>query len=82
MGIRFSIRSEKAHAASGTLGIVLKRITSIYLPKLSEGISIDMFKSEYLPYETSETYRTILTEHERRCAVAMVETQRQLLRGV
>jgi len=84
MGIKFRLgmRDGKGYAALATFGVVLKRIASFRLPNLREGISVDMLRSEYLPYEASETYRRILIEFDCRRAETMVETQRQLLRGV
>jgi len=76
------MQGEKGHAVLTTFGAVLRRIASVRLPNLSEGISVDMFKSEYLPYEASETYRKILTEFDCRRTETLVETHRQLLRGV
>jgi len=82
MGIRLGMRGGKGYAALATFGAVLRRIASeVRLPNLSESISVDMFTSEYLPYEASETYRKILTEFDCKRAETLVETQRQLLRG-
>jgi len=84
MGIRFrlGIRGGKGYAAFATFGVVLRRIASVRLPNLREGISVDMLTSEYLPYEASETCRRILTEFDCRRAETIVETQRILLRGL
>lgn len=81
MGIKLGMRGGKGYAAFATLGVVLKRIASVRLPNLRECIAIDMFTSEYLPYEASETYHRILAEFECRRSETLVETQRQLLRG-
>lgn len=76
------MRGGKGYATLATFGVVLRRIASVRLPNLRESISVDMFTSEYLPYEASETYRRILTEFDCRRAERLVETQRLLLRGV
>lgn len=76
------MRGGKEYTAPATFGDVLRRIASVRLPNLREGISVDMLTSEYLPYEASETYRRILAEFDCRRAETLVETQRQLLRGV
>jgi len=76
------MRGGKEYAAFAAFGAVLKRIASVRLSNLRECISVDMFTSEYLPYEASETYHRILAEFECRRSETLVETQRQLLRGV
>jgi hypothetical protein len=75
------IRGGNGYAAHTTFGGILRRIASVRLPDLKESLSVDMLKSEYLPYEASETYRRILTEFDCKRAETLVETQRQLLRG-
>jgi len=83
MGIRSRLGVEKGIRYSGLAAVsgVLRRVTSIQLPSLRESMSIDMFKSDYLPYKASQTYRRIMTEFECTRTLAVVETQRQLLRG-
>jgi hypothetical protein len=66
----------------GSLGSSLRRIVANRLPVLRENISVDMFASNYLPYEASRTYRTIMIELDSKRAQALMETQRQLLRGI
>jgi hypothetical protein len=56
----------------------LRRVISIRLPNLRESISVDMLKSDYLPYKASQTYRKIMTEFDRTRTLAVFETQRQL----
>ena len=82
MGIRLGMLGGKGYAALATFGVVLRRIASVRFPNLREGLSVDMLTSEYLPYEASETYRRILSEFDCRRAETLVETQRQLLRGM
>lgn len=84
MEIRFRPvgHAEKTHAMLATFGAALRRIVSVRLPNLREGISVDMLTSAYLPYEASQTYHKILAEFDCRRAETLVETQRQLLRGI
>lgn len=46
------------------LGTIFGRVTAIRLGVFHEGIAAGMLAAEYLPYEASETYRTIKTELE------------------
>ena len=83
MGIRSRLGVQKGIRYIGLAAVsgVLRRVTSIHLPSLRESISIDMFTSDYLPYKASQTYRRIMTEFDCTRTLAVVETQRQLLRG-
>ena len=73
----------KVHSrVMSNLGASLRRIVANRLPVLKENISVDMFASNYLPYEASRTYRTIMIELDSKRSQALVETQRQLLRGI
>ena len=46
------------------LGTILRRVASIHSDVFHEGIAAGMFTAEYLPYQASESYRTIKTELE------------------
>jgi hypothetical protein len=77
LGVQRGIRFEGLSVISG----VLRKVASIRLPILREGISVDMLKADYLPYKASQTYRKIMTEFDRERALAVFETHRQLLRS-
>lgn len=83
MGIRSRLGVQKVIGNTGLAVVsgVLRRVTSIRLPSLRESISVDMLTSAYLPYEASQTYRRIMAEFDCMRTQAVVETQRQLLRG-
>jgi len=63
------------------LEAIFKRVTAIRLDVLHEGIPAGLFVAECLPYEASETYRTIKTEFERNRTKAMIEVRKQVMRG-
>ena len=83
MGIRSKLGVEKGIRYIGLAAVsgVLRRITSIHLMNIRESISIDMFTSDCLPYKASQTYRRIMTEFDCTRTMAVVETQKILLRG-
>jgi len=83
MGIRSRLGVQRGIGVEGLAVIsgVLKRVASIRLPILREGISVDMLKADYLPYKASQTYRKIMTEFDHTRTLAVFETQRQLLRS-
>ena len=83
MGIRSRLGVERGIRYVGLAAVagVLRRITSIHLMSLRESISIDMFTSDCLPYKASQTYRRIMTEFDCTRTLAVVETQKILLRG-
>lgn len=84
MGIRSRLGVQKGIGYTGLAAVsgVLRRVTSIRLPSFRESISVDMLKSEYLPYEASQTYRRIMIEFDCTRTMAMVETQKQMLRSI
>jgi hypothetical protein len=84
MGIKSRLGVQRGinYAGLSVVSGVLRRAISIRLPNLRESISVDMLTCEYLPYEASQTYRGIMTEFDCTRSVAMVETQRHLLRGI
>jgi hypothetical protein len=63
------------------LGVVLRRVGQIRLPNLKERIPVEMFVSNYLPYEAEKTYRTIMIEFECNRGQTSVEVQKYLTRG-
>lgn len=80
--IRLGMRGGNGFSALKTLTVAMKRIASIRLPDMKESVSVGMFTSEYLPYEASETYRKIMIEFNNTRSETLVETQRQLMRGI
>ncbi len=79
---RLGVGAKNNYGIIASLGVALKRVAQIRLPTLSEGISVDMFVSNYLPYDAAKTYRTIMTEFDCRRTQTVVEVQRHLLRGL
>jgi hypothetical protein len=76
LGVQRGIRFEGLAVISGVLR---RRIASIRLPSLREGISVDMLKPDYLPYKASQTYRKIMTEFDHTRTLAIFEVKRQQL---
>jgi hypothetical protein len=83
MQIRFKggLRTRTEFGLVKPLETALRRITAIRLDVFREGIPAGLFSAGYLPYEASETYRTIKTEFERNRLNAMMEVRKQTLRG-
>jgi hypothetical protein len=80
MEIKFKIGAEGKTLSGVTagLGAYIRRIVKVSLPTSMEGISVDMFASDWLPYQASKTYRTILAESDCRRAQTIIELQRSL----
>ena len=62
------------------LNAVARRASALHMNIFPESIAIGMFTSEYLPYEASQTYRTIKTELEYRRSNSLVEARSQTYR--
>jgi len=79
---RISVGGKTHYGVIASLGVALKRVAEIRVPTLRESLSVDMFTSNYLPYEASRTYRTIMTEFDCRRAQTIVEVRRHSMRGL
>lgn len=84
MEIRFrmGVRAEVYHRAIAKLGTAAKRVAEVRLLTLRDGISIDMFASDSLPYQATKTYRAIMNEFNYRRTQVQIEARRDLLRGM
>jgi len=82
MGIRsrLGVGGKTPLRAIANLGAAIKRAADVLLPTSRETISLDMLGSNWLPYQASKTYRTIMTESDCRRAQATSEVQRLLRR--
>ena len=80
MGIRARLGAELGPSLStiADFGATIKRAASVLFPKSRESISCDMFASNYLPYQASKTFRTIIAESNCRRAQTITEVQRSL----
>jgi len=78
---RLGLAGKTHWGAAASLGVVLRRVGQIRRLSLEEGIPVEMFVSSNLPYKAEKTYRTIMIEFECKRSQAMVEAQRQALRG-
>jgi hypothetical protein len=80
MGIRsrLGVYNGIGNGVFAVISGALRRVASIRLPNLRECISVDMIKSDYLPYKASQTYRKIMTEFDHTRTSAVFETRRQL----
>ena len=83
MEIKFrgGLRTRAEFGLVKPLETVFRRIAAIRLDVLRDGIPAGLFAAGCLPYEASETYRTIKTEFERNRLNAMIEVRKQTLRG-
>jgi len=79
--IKGGLRTRREFGFVKSLETIFKRVTAIRLDVLHEGIPAGLFVAEFLPYEASETYRTIKTEFERNRIKAMIEVRKQIMRG-
>jgi hypothetical protein len=57
------------------LGVIAKKMSAVSVNGFHGGIDVGMFTAEYLPYQASETYRTIKTELECQRSRALVEAR-------
>jgi len=82
MGIRskLGVEGKTPLRVIANLGASIKRATDILLPTSRESMSMDMLASNWLPYQASKTYRTIMTESDCIRAQTIVEVQRFLRR--
>jgi len=80
MGIRskLGVEGKTTLRSIANLGVTIKRATEALLPTSRESIPLDMLDSNWLPYQASKTYRTIMTEFDCRRAQTIVEVQRLL----
>jgi hypothetical protein len=80
MGIRFrlGVEGRKSLGSITSLGISIKKAIDIFLPDSRESISKDMLVSEYLPYQASKTYKTIMTEYDCRRTQIRAEVRQSL----
>ena len=62
------------------LNMLAKRVFTLRVNVFHEGIAIGMFTAKYLPYEASQTYRTIKAEFEYQRSKALVEAHTQTYR--
>jgi hypothetical protein len=81
MGMLSRLEGKTQYGVVANLGSLFRRLTEYRLP-VRETVSVDMFASSYLPYEASRTYRAIMIEFDSRRSQTLMETQRQLLRGM
>ncbi len=63
------------------LGVIAKKVSTLRVTRsFHEGIDIGMFTAGCLPYEASETYRTIKIEFECQRSKTLVEARSQTCR--
>lgn len=62
------------------LDTLARRVFTLRMNMFREGIAIGMFTAKYLPYEASQTYRTIKSEFEYQRSRALVEAHSQTYR--
>jgi hypothetical protein len=62
------------------LNAIARKVSALRVNAFHEGIAIGMFTAEYIPYEASQTYRTIKTEFEYRRSRVLVEAHSQTYR--
>ena len=65
---------------SKNLNAMMSRLSALRVNTFHESIAIGMFTSQYLPYEASQTYRTIKAEFEYQRSRALVEVHLQTCR--
>jgi len=71
----------KAHVGLfKNLNAIVRKVSALHMNAFHEGIAIGMFTAEYLPYEASQTYRTIKTEFECQRSKTLVEAHTQTYR--
>ena len=62
------------------LNAIARRVSALRVNAFQEGIAMGMFTAKYLPYEASQTYRTIKAEFEYQRSKALVEAHLQTCR--
>ena len=65
---------------SKNVNAIVERVSALRVNTFNEGIGIGMFTARYLPYEASQTYRTIKAEFEYQRSRALVEARLQTCR--
>ena len=80
MGIRFRVGIEGKNPlrSIANLGATIKGAAEALLPAFRDSIPLDMLVSNWLPYQASETYRTIMTESNCTRTQTIVEVRRLL----
>ena len=63
-----------------SLNAMVRKVSALYVNTIHEGITIGMFTAKYLPYEASQTYRSIKSELEYQRSKALVEAHSQTYR--
>ena len=82
MGIRsrLGVEGRIPSGVVASLGASIRRAAEISLATSREKMPIDMLASNWLPYQASKTYSTIITESNCKRAHIGVEVQRSLCR--
>jgi hypothetical protein len=82
LGITYKggLRARAQFGLVKNLGAIAIKVSALRVNAFNEGIHIGMFTAEYLPYQASDTYRTIKTEFEYRRSKDLVEAHSQTYR--